>query len=247
MWLFVIVGIVIVGAIIAVIAAMIKIKNNVTEQKNAPEITANAQIIKTYSQSYESYTVDSANARTTSTYYIEFLLESKNRETFKVSKKLFLSVHDGDKGILTYKGNKVIEFQVTDTSCESNNIESKAKYFFQNSQQNGMTVKFYAEASDIDVNIPSTAPIECDYDEICNFVEQIPNITGDNFFSLEKQNGEIIQFSNDGKSDSIEIDIPLENGNSYIGELESIQELKNCIMAFFDGENIAEQYGLSIN
>lgn len=111
MWLILLVCIVLIGSLVAVGLAITKIRKNSKDQKNSPEITTNAKVIKAYANDQGILTVDSANAKTTSVYYIDFLLEDESNKTFKVNKRLFLSVSDGDKGILKFKGNKVIEFQ----------------------------------------------------------------------------------------------------------------------------------------
>ncbi|NCU32891.1 MAG: DUF2500 family protein, partial [Candidatus Moranbacteria bacterium] len=212
MLLILLVAVVLIGSLVAVGFAIVKVQKNIKEQNDSPEIRTNAKAIRTYSNSQESYTVDSANSHTTSTYHIEFLLGDNSKKTFKVNKKLFLSTNDNDNGILIFKGNKIIEFQkdIKSNLTDTNQTKNKGSFFFQNAQKNGMTVKFYADAPSINITIPSNAPIECDYDEVCKYVDQMPIKMTDNFFSLEKSNGEVIEFSNDGKSSIIEIEIPLD-------------------------------------
>lgn len=111
MLLMVIVGIVLILAIVAIVAAMVVMGRNMKVQDNAEVVTTKATIIRTYSNSQDHLTVDSANARTTSTYYVEFILDDKSKVSFKIKKKFFLSLYDGDEGVLTYKGNKILEFE----------------------------------------------------------------------------------------------------------------------------------------
>ncbi len=245
MWFIVPIGFVIIVAFIAIIAAIIKVSKNTKEQKNAPEVVANAKVLKSYSQSHEMQTVDSANAHTTSSYYIELLLDDKSKKKFKVKKKLFLKVHDGDYGRLTYKGYKLIDFVVIENNAISSSKKEKTKYFFQKGVKDGITVKFYADAPSLAVVIPSSAPIECDYEEVCNYIKRLPN-SCDNFFCLEKSNGDIIEFSNDGKSTIVEINIPLDDRYTYEGEVQTFEELERCVKDFFDGIDIASKYYLQM-
>ncbi len=244
MWFFVLIGVVLVVAFIAIIAAMIKVSKNTKEQKNAPEVVTNAKVLKAYSQSHEMQTVDSANAQTTSSYYIEFLLDDKSKKKFKVKKKVFLKVHDGNYGRLTFKGYKLLDFVVIENKAISSS-KNKTKYFFQKGAKDGITVKFYADAPSLNVSIPSSAPVECDYDEVCNYIKRLPS-SCDNFFCLEKTNGDIIEFSNDGKSTIIEINMPLEDGYSYEGKVHSFEELERCVKDFFDGFDLASKYYLQL-
>lgn len=110
MLIFIVVFVIII-ALGAVVAAIVVMNKNSKEQKAAPEISTRATVVKTYSQSHESMTVDSANAQTTSTYYVEFLLADQSTQTFKINKKLFKRLHDGDVGTLNYKGYKVLSFE----------------------------------------------------------------------------------------------------------------------------------------
>lgn len=97
-------------AIAAAVIALIVVRKNQAMQKMAPEISVEAKVKGTYANEQASYTVDSPNAKTSSTYYAEFVLKNKTKLRFRISKKLFLTLHDGDQGILVYQGNKVVNF-----------------------------------------------------------------------------------------------------------------------------------------
>lgn len=97
-------------AFVAAIIALLVVRKNQRIQRSSPEVNVEAKVIGTYANEQAPYTVDSPNAKTTSTYTAEFVLNDKTKLKFRINKKLFLSLHDGDKGILVYKGNKVISF-----------------------------------------------------------------------------------------------------------------------------------------
>lgn len=115
--------------------------------------------------------------------------------------------------------------------------------FFTKQEKIGKTVKFYASAPSIGVEIPIDEQIDCDYDEICTYVDSIYDNTDDNFFVLEDDKGNCIQFFHDGINESLEIDIPVaaEKG-SYKGEFSSLRDVKTCIRSFFSGVDVAFNY-----
>lgn len=116
--------------------------------------------------------------------------------------------------------------------------------FFTREEKTGKTVKFYASAPSLGVEIPIEEPILCDYEEVCAFVDRISDSTGDNFFVLEDEGGNCIQFMHDGDgSERLDLDIPVaaEKG-SYRGEFSSLKDAKACIRSFYSGVNIAFDY-----
>ena len=104
-------GVVIFIGVAAAIAAIIIVSVNAKKQKSSPEVVVTAKVIRTYANEQAVYSVDSSSASTSSTYYAEFQLDDKSRLKFKINKKMFLGLHDGDTGTLVYKGTKVIRFQ----------------------------------------------------------------------------------------------------------------------------------------
>lgn len=115
--------------------------------------------------------------------------------------------------------------------------------FFIREEKSGKTVRFYASAPSIGVEIPSSDPVDCDYEEICAFVDRIYDNTEDNFFVLEDDKGNCIQFCHSGMDESIELDIPVaDEKGSYKGEFTNLKDVKTCIRSFYSGVNIAFDY-----
>lgn len=118
--------------------------------------------------------------------------------------------------------------------------------FFTRVEKIGKTVKFYASAPSIGVDIPIDEQIDCDYDEICTYVDSIYDNTDDNFFVLEDDKGNCIQFFHDGINESLEIDVPVEaQKGSFKGEFSNLRDVKSCIRSFFSGVDVAFEYPVS--
>lgn len=243
----IIVGLILFAAIGAVILAIALIGKNRKKQKATPEIRTTAKVARLNEQQNSSLSVDSANARTDSVYYVDFVLADKSKVTFKVGKKQFLSLNKGDSGTLTYKGNKLIDFDksVVAAPVQKQTFQT-AKYFFSNAQKSGLLVKFYADAPGLDISIPSDAQIDCDFAEVSKFLNRWFGSGADSFFGLEKSTGEIIQLSNDGKSQTTEIDIPQPGGYSYKGMIYSAGEALDCVKDFFNGADLIGRYKLTL-
>jgi hypothetical protein len=234
-------------AFAAIIFAVVKVGKNMKAQKNAPEIRVFAKLSKLSEQQNSNLSVDTANSRTDSTYYADFTLLDKSKVSFKVKKKQFLTLAKGDKGTLTYKGNKLISFEKSTVPVQKKTTASQKndKFFFANPQKTGTTVKFYADAPGLDVAIPSDEPISCDFSEVGKYINKLLGSGADNFFVLEKASGEIVQFANDGKGQNTEIDIPLPGSYSYKGMLISGGDLLNCVKDFFEDTDLINKYKLT--
>lgn len=110
MFLMLIVGLVVIIALVAAIVSLVVVGKNSKNNRNAEEITINAKVAKLNEVSQESYSVDSANARTDSVYYVEFKLADNSKQKFKINKKTFRSLEENQEGLLVYKGQKMITF-----------------------------------------------------------------------------------------------------------------------------------------
>lgn len=241
-----VVGFVLLAVFIAIIFAVVLVSKNARKRKAAPEIRTTAKVTRLNENQNSSLSVDSANARTDSTYYADFTLADKSKATFKVSKMVFLTLSKGDQGTIVYKGSKLISFQKSGASSPVRAKTPQAThYFFQNPQKSGPTVKFYADAPGLDVSIPSDTPIDCDYAEVIKYINKLFGSGFDNFFGLEKAGGEIIQFSNDGKDQTTEIDIPQQGGYSYKGMLYNADEVLDCVRDYFEGAELINRYKLT--
>ncbi|NDL67239.1 DUF2500 domain-containing protein [Anaerotalea alkaliphila] len=245
--LLLLVAVVLLGALAAVVLAVFTVIRNSRSQREAPVVSVQAKVLGTYSQSYESHTVDTADARTTSTYRVEFLLEDRSQKTFKVGKKQFLALNDGDRGVLTFQGDRLVGFERgprPDTATASHRPAGSG-YFFQEGDRQGPTLKFYADSQELGVSIPGSSPLPCTFDEVVRYAKRmLEDTTKDNFFGLEKPSGEILQFSKAGAGAPVEVDMPVGQGKSHQGELRSMEQLEDCIRGFYEGEDLVVKFGL---
>lgn len=244
-----VIGLVLFGAVGAVVFAVVRIGKNTKKQSAAPENSVFAKVTKAYSQENTNYSLDASNADTVANYYVEFLLPDKSKKTFKISKKRFAAFTAGDTGNLLYKGNKLIDFQKVDRTPSPHTKASKSAstsaLFFQHQPKTGPVLKFYADNPGVGVSVPASAPIDCDFNEVAAYINRLFGSNTDNFFGLEKATGEILQFSNDGRGGATEIDIPLPGGYSYKGMLQSPGELLACVRDFYSGTDIVAKYRLT--
>ncbi len=241
-----VVGFVLIVAFVAIILAVILLGKNARKQKAAPEIRTTAKVTGLQENQNSNLSVDTANSRTDSSYFVDFILADKSKVNFKVKKKVFLALNRGDKGTIVYKGNKLIDFQKSASPSPAKaKTPQTTKYFFQNPKKSGPTVKFYADAPGLDISIPSDEQIDCDYAEVIKFINKLFGSGSDNFFGLEKASGEIIQFSNDGKSQTTEIDIPQQGGYSHKGMLYTAGEVLDCVRDYFEGAELINRYKLT--
>ncbi|GAB6095317.1 hypothetical protein JCM14469_15690 [Desulfatiferula olefinivorans] len=119
-------------------------------------------------------------------------------------------------------------------------------FFFRKETQTGKTVAFHASAPSLGIEIPHGETLSCDIDEIFRYVDRLYDNTEDNFFSLEDENGYLIQFSHDGKGTDVEIDIPdVSRKGSYRGTFSNLPDVKGCIRSFFGGGAVHFDYPLT--
>jgi hypothetical protein len=116
MW---IVWVVIGGALIGALAGVYVVIKNRNEQAKLPVERIEATVVATRSetklmnQNFTSGTVDSAGAYESKQYYADFKIKGGKKMTFRLKKKEWLKLHDGDKGILVYQGTKWIALEST--------------------------------------------------------------------------------------------------------------------------------------
>lgn len=117
-WLLIALVFILGSLAIAVVAVFVIIKQN-RIQRAQPEVTIEATFLKATSETsmmnenFTSGTVDSGSAYESKQYYAEFQLPQRKKLKFKVKKRIALSLSDGTKGILKYKGYKFISFMPT--------------------------------------------------------------------------------------------------------------------------------------
>lgn len=114
MW---IVWFVIGGALLGAFAGVYVVIKNRNEQAKLPVERIAATVLATRSetklmnQNFTSGTVDSAGAYESKQYYADFKIKGGKKLTFRLKKKEWLKLHDGDKGILVYQGTKWIALE----------------------------------------------------------------------------------------------------------------------------------------
>lgn len=116
MW---IVWVVIGGALIGAFAGVVVVIKNRSEQAKLPverieaTVLATRSEIKLMNQNFTSGTVDSAGAYESKQYFADFKLKGGKKLTFKLQKRDWLKLHEGDKGILVYRGTKWIALEAS--------------------------------------------------------------------------------------------------------------------------------------
>lgn len=183
----------IIGAFIAIIfvfVALFLVMANMKKQRNSPVMTQKAKLQRVRSQTelknknLSSSTVDGANAYEVTSYFLDFLIEKKEKKTFKVKKKVALSYNDLDEGELTYKGYKFIDFIV------SKKHVLPTPSFLTDKGDKLFTLKGQIDQKNDDLsNINALVSKE----DILAFMKLISPLKGNDFFSIEKPNGHYLQ------------------------------------------------------
>lgn len=153
--------------------------------------------------------------------------------------------------MVTIKKNKAIKethIMTTNAKVKENKITKLTKTTSKNKNNRGNTLKFYGYSPNEGIEIESDKAIMYDIDKIVSFAEQMHDNYIYNFFVLENNKGEVIQFLNDGKSETIKLDIPIpEKQGSYEKIIINIEEVKEIVTLFSDGDDILNKYDLSFN
>lgn len=227
---FVIIAIVFifVGLIAGVIGFLVMQKNQ-RNQKNSPIERASVIVIGNYAESRlvgENFqqTVDSARGFTDKSYYVRFRTKTRKILSFKVRPKEWYKYHEGDQGILTYQGYKIISF-------EAKNVGIKDLAYFDRSKKEGKTGWIYGEATGLDLSIPSTEPKLFDIKDLELFIKDVKNDESDWFFTIKNDKGVEKQFERDSKTKIKET--KLINDESIIYPMSEL--LKN-IKSWLEGE-----------
>lgn len=146
----------------------------------------------------------------------------------------------GNTGILTYLGERVLDF-VKDDSIT---IMKQAR-IIKKRIKSGPTVSFYCSFPTLGIEIPANRKKLLDLEEILSYADNIFLNNAECFFGMINQAGIILQFFYDGKSDIVELDMPQpERRGSFAGELKSTLEIKKCIEHYFEGKDIKTLYNL---
>ncbi len=217
-----------VGMIAGVVGFLVMRKNQIN-QKNSPIERASVVVIGNYAESRVvgknfQQTVDTTQGFTDKSYYVRFKTKTRKVLSFRVKKKEWFKYHEGDQGILTYQGYKIISF-------EPKNVGIKDIAYFDRSKKEGKKGWIYGEATGLDLNIPSTEPKLFDIKDLELFIKDIKNDESDWFFTIKNDKGVEKQFERETKTKIKET--KLINDESIIYPMSEL--LKN-IKSWLEGE-----------
>lgn len=120
-----------------------------------------------------------------------------------------------------------------------------ADMFFGKKKHTDQTVAFYGEAKDLAVNFHSDQQILCDKLELFRFIDQLWQQTSQNFFALENDGKQILEISNNGKSDDYDLAYLVPNSDvRYIGNIKGTKLLKSVIDSYFNQDDLIELFHL---
>ena len=177
--------------LIAVFVGFFVMQSNQKKQKNTPVERVQVKVGSAYTESkvmnqnFTSSSVDSAGGYEQKGYYIQFRTKQNKKLTFRLKKKDWLKYHDGDEGMLTYQGYKIISFEPMTTMVEDG-------YFMQNKTENSSRF-IYGEAQGLGFSVPSTAPVKFELAELKRFIQDLKDDQSDWFFTI-KTRSELRQF-----------------------------------------------------
>ncbi|MBU1143774.1 MAG: DUF2500 domain-containing protein [Firmicutes bacterium] len=196
---FVIIAIVFifVGIIAGVIGFLVMRKNQVN-QKNSPIEQTAVVVIGNYTESRivgENFqqTVDTVRGFTDKSYYVRFRTKTRKVLSFKVKPKAWYKYHEGDQGILTYQGYKILSF-------EPKQLGIKDIHYFDCVKKEGITGWIYGEAQGLDLSISSSDAKLFDMRDLELFIKDIKNDESDWFFTIKNNKGDERQYEKEGKT-----------------------------------------------
>jgi hypothetical protein len=196
--------VILIGFIAFGISFFVMRKNRIN-QKNAPIECVFVTVGGTYSESktvnknFTSSTVDSYNGYQQKSYYIHFRTKKNQKLSFRVSKKIWLTFHDGDQGMLTYQGYKILNFE------HKKGIELNDSYF-DRTHQSEKPFYIYGQAQNLGVNIDSKLPFPCHLRDLKRFISALKEDSSDWFFTLKKDEDTIFQYEKENENDILETD-----------------------------------------
>jgi hypothetical protein len=201
---FVIVAVVFVFiGLIAVMVGFFIMQSNQKKQKNAPIERVFVKVGSAYTdtkimnQNFTSGTVDSAGGYEQKGYYVQFKTKQNKKLTFRLKKKEWLKYHDGDTGMLTYQGYKILGFEPVESPLED-------PYFDQTKSNN---IRFiYGEASGLNFSVSSKQPLKFEMNELKRFIKDLKDDTSDWFFTIQYTN-QVRQYEKQSDSNIIETTI----------------------------------------
>lgn len=217
-----------IGIIAGIIGFLVMRKNQIN-QKNSPIERASVVVIGNYTESRvvgENFqqTVDTAKGFTDKSYYVRFKTKTRKVLSFKVKPKEWSKYHEGDQGILTYQGYKILSF-------EPKNVGIKDIQYFDRAKKEGVTGWIYGEAQGLDLNISSSDPKLFDIKDLELFIKDIKNDESDWFFTIKNDRGIERQFEREGKTKIRETALMNDASSVY-----PMSELLKKIKAWLEGE-----------
>lgn len=235
-------------ALISVAVALFFVAKKRREIKQIPEICTRATVLGTYEENYSensnfsSATVDGYNAWEGKKYFANFRCSDGKQIRLLINKDIFLAAFDGDSGELRYKGDQFISFE-KDTSVAYVNDMGIVNYLNDTNVNGGKKVKFYGSMSSLGMEIFSNAARELTLQQVYTIIDRIYDNKSENFFVLEDMQGVILQFSNDGKSKIVLLEIPSSQPQgAYVGQFDNLDDVKRCVQDYFDGISITFNY-----
>ncbi len=233
-------------ALISVFVAIFFVMRKRQELKITPEICTKAVVLGTYNEIYSSNnnfssaTVDGYNAWEEKKYYVDFRLDNGKQIRFLIKEDRFLSCFDGDRGVIRYKGDRLISFEKETSIAVLKDVQPLEEAC---GIYDGKSVKFYGSMPALGMNIFSTDARDVSLKQICSIIDKIYDNKSENFIVLEDLQGVILQFSNDGKSKTVLMEIPCSQPQGvYVGQFGNLADVKRCVQDYFDGVSITFNY-----
>jgi len=247
MWLLYIVGIVLVGSFGAIIGAFVVMKKQSKLVASIEEISIRAEVIGCtdgQSVSYQIYDPYKLGAKRMS---IVFLTDKDQYIRLNVNQKDFYRLQQGMYGTLTYHANKLITFKRLIGHEESRLQQKLEEHEFLLEQQDlNSNIVLYCDMPSIGITIPTSEPIPTTREQVFDLIDKIYDNTTENFFGLD-DGTTVVQFTHDGISKEVLLDIPIAGENrSYQAIFHDAEILKEVVEAFFEHKDLVVEYELEI-
>lgn len=165
----------------------------VMKKGRGPVLETYATVIRTYvderyvNQNGSSQSVVETSSNLVKTYRVEFKIKDGKRVKLILKKKIWLNLHDGDYGKLTYQNQKMLSFEPKQKSEVVDDTLTFRK------KKEGPTCLIYGEASDSGFSLQTEEKEKVDLKDIEKLIKRIKNDDTDWFFVLSKENGDDFQ------------------------------------------------------
>jgi len=238
----------VVGGLFAVIIAIIFMQRNRKRYEQAPEKQSRGEVIKLIMrQRFTDITGLNTDPELADWHYrkgnylVQILRDDGVFMLLSCDDKQYNKLVTGYYGQFTYKANVLIDSRRNKSrELERRQTKEETPYFFKNRTTKVETIGMFLEAPSFQIKVSADKPLQCDLDEIKNYVNHMLENTGENNFGLINNNL-TLQFFNNGKDEVIWIDLidPQVSG-VYQGSLNRFDDLYELIEAFFSGRDIRE-------